>query len=349
MFLKDQWQDWARDWGLAHYPERGWLRRTEHILGERKGLLIRVGWGTDRNATLIVGIRFPKSVDLDRLRQALADDPSLDVLPGKGAARRKMAVESGAKKKIHLGHPTEFTLTEGSLTWWRIFPWSSPKPARVQAWVDALVDAVARATPVYDGHCETCATGTARRYVLLDGMPAMICSSCQQRLRSEGDMAEQSYDMLEAHHASGTTLGLVAAIVGGAGWAVVGALTGRMFVMAAIGIGALVAWAYRRGAGRVDQAGRVIAVGLTLASVTLGEILLYSWWVAKSSPAIGFDLRAGWLVYLMSWTKNPGENLVTMLFGLVGAWVANKALQRPKLRTTIEEAGASAGGQQKVA
>src|SRR5262245_28543589 len=93
LFLKDQWQEWARVWGLAHRPQKGLLARTERVVGERKGLLIRAGWGTRERPGLIVCVRFPLVVGLDRLRQALIDDDTLDALPGKGSAGRKMALE----------------------------------------------------------------------------------------------------------------------------------------------------------------------------------------------------------------------------------------------------------------
>ncbi len=349
IFLRDHWKEWARDWGLAHYPEKGWIHRTEHVVGERKGLLIRVGWGTDQSPGLIACIRFPRVADPGRLCQALIDDATLDTLPGKGSARRKMAVESGAKKTVRIGKPPEFTLTDNALVWRRVFPWSAPKPPHVQSWVDTLIAAVARATPTFDGRCETCATGAVRPYVLVDGLPTFMCATCQQRLKAEGDMADRTYDMIEVRHVPGAALGVAAAFLGAVGWAVVGALTQRIFAAAAIGIGALVAWAYRLGAGRVDAAGRVIAACLTLISVVLGEVLLCTWWVMRAHPGIGFNLDVGWLVYLNVWSKSPGQELITLVFGLVGAWVASKALQRPKLRANVERAGGPGGDERRAA
>jgi len=336
IFLKDQWQEWARDWSLAHHPEKGWTRRTEWIVGERKGLLVRVSWGPQENPGLFVLVRFPRTADPERLRQALIDDPTLDVLPGKGAARRKMDIETGAKKMVRLGGIPEFTLTQNSLTWRRIIRWSAPKPAPLQSWVDALVTAVARATPAFDGRCEVCSTGSASRYVLVNDVPMMMCASCQQRLSAEGEMAERTYEMSEARHIPGVALGMAAALIGAAAWASIEIVTDRIFAAAAIGIGALVAWAYKRGAGRVDVAGRVIAAALTLVSVTLGEVAIFAWMVMKARPEVGFNLEAGWWVYLKMWSDSPGSEAITILFALVGAWVAAKALERPKLRARIE-------------
>src|SRR5262249_23185960 len=317
LFLKNQWQEWAREWGLTHAPQKGLLYRDEHVGGERKGLLIRVGWGPRERPRLIACIRFPRVVDPDRLRRVLIEDATLDALPGRGAARQKTALESEVPKVLWVGRAPEFVLGDRSLVWRRPFPWSAPKAAQVAAWVDLLIEAVARATPVFDGRCESCGTGLVRQYVLVDGLPMMLCTTCQQRMQSEGDMADRVYEMIEARHAAGATLAFLAAIAGAVVWAAIGAMTQRMFAAAAMGIGALVAWAYRRGAGRVDRTGRLIASGLTLSSVVAGEILLYAWWVSRANPEIGYRLDAGWYVYMQSWRKDPGQEILSLIFGLV--------------------------------
>ena len=336
IFLKDQWKEWAREWGLTHHPEKGWLYRTEHVVGDRKGLLIRVGWGRDESPGLTVCVRFPRVADPEQLRRALIDDPALDALPGKGSSRRKMFLESGSKKVIRLAEIPEFVLSDNCFVWRRVFAFRNPKPAEVQSWVDTLVQAVTRAARPFDGRCESCPTGMARRYVLVDGLPMMLCAACQQRLKAEGEMADRTYEMTEVRHVPGAVLACVAVVVGAVVWAALGALTERTFAAVAIGIGALVAWSYRQGAGRVDLTGRLIAGCLTIASVVVGEILLYTWWFAKARPDVGFNLDAGWFVYMKTWAERPGQEIINLLFGLVGAWVATQALQRPKLRANIE-------------
>lgn len=349
MFLKNQWQEWAREWGLAHYPEKGWLRRTERVVGERQGLLIRVGWGNDQSPGLVTVVRFPRVADPAGIRQALIDDPTLDALPGKGSARRKMAVESGRKKTLRIGEAPEFVLTNDGLVWRRTFAFGWPKATHVQAWVDALVAAVARATPVFNRRCETCGTGSAGKYVLVDDLPTLMCSSCQQRLRAEGEMAARTYEMMEARHLPGFGLALLAALVGAVVWGTLGVVTGRIFAIAAIGIGALVAWAYRFGAGRVDPAGRAIAAGVTLLSVVLGELFYYTWMLARLRPEIGFDFERGLIVYARVWAENPGSQVITLLFGLAGAWVATQVLAKPKLAAQIEAAGSPESEARKAA
>ena len=338
-FNRDPWAAWAREWKLTHQPQQGWLQRTERVAGERNGLLLRAGWGIDDYPGLTIVVRFPKTVEVQGVRQRLIEDATLDVLPGKGAARKHTAIVVGKPPAfMRWGKPPEFTLTEDALTWRRVFSWGTPKSARIQSWVETLVAAVARATPVFQGRCEDCGIAEVRRHVLVDGVPKLLCASCQQRTVTAGEMAERAYEMTDTNHGVGAALAGFAALVGATAWAAVAALTQREFAAAAIGIGALIAWAYRRGAGRVDTIGRGIGAVFTVASVTLGDILLFAWWLAKARPDIGYRLDGGWFVYLSAWRERPADQVITLLLGCAGAWVAFQVLARPKLTHTIQQA-----------
>ena len=341
--LKSQWQAWAREWGLTHVPEKGWTYRTERVLGQRKDLLFLVHWGGDDDPGLHVLIRFPQAADVERIRATLIADSALDALPGKGSARDKMQLDNGQKQPVRIKGRPEFLVGPTALLWRRTFAFQVPKPAQVQAWVDALVESVARATPGFDGHCESCIAGQVRQFVVVDGIPTMMCNSCQQRLRSEGDMAERVYEMSEARHVRGLLLGTLACLVGALVWAGLATLTGRIFAVAAMGMGALVAWAYRTGAGRVDGVGRAIGVTLTVMSVAFGEVILYATWIAQHSPELGFKLASGWYVYVTKWARSPAEEVVPLIFSLVGAFVAVAALKKPKLVAKVEAAEAPPG------
>ena len=345
---RDRWTTWARAWALTHQRRRGLLQATEAVAGARAGLLLRAGWGDARYPGLTVTIRFPRVVDLQRLRDQLAEDTTLDALPGKGGARRGLKVVA-AVQASRWGKPPEYALTDTSLVWRRVFSWGTPRTVTLMSWVETLLAAVGRATPGVAGRCESCGVNEVREHVLVDGLPMLLCAGCQQRTVAEGELAEQAYAMTEANHGVGAALAGLAALVGANGWAAVSALTQREFAAAAIGIGALVAWAYRRGAGRIDAAGRVVAAVFTLVSVTLGDILLFAGWVARARPDIGFRLDAGALVYLSAWRQRPTEQVVTLLFAGVGAWVAFKALERPKLKRTIEPAAPAADDHRRAA
>ena len=338
LFSKNQWQPWARSWGVSHYPQRGAFGRNEQIAGLRNGYLLQVSWGGDKNATLIVRLRFPMGASLEGIRAALAADPSLDALPGKGKARAKTVIEIGPEKMVRLGFMPEFILRDGSLLWSRRFAWSTPKPEQLKGWVDTLMMALARAAPAFDGKCEQCHTTAVRQFVFVDGVPKLLCGTCQERLRVEGQMAERNYDMLEARYLNGALLGLGMALLGAAGWAALAAGTGRILVAAGLGIGWLVAVAYRRGAGRVDRTGQLIGAVLTLGSVVFGQVLFYAWSVMRVRPDVGFRIGAGWLVYMRLWATSPGTDIIAVVFGLVGALAAFGMLRRKAQGAVIRTA-----------
>jgi len=335
---KNEWQNWSREWGLTHHPQKGMFYRNEQVVGLYQGILVQATWGGDKNLSLVVRLRFPASQNLERLKQTLVEDASLDALPGGGKNRKKMNIVTGAGKRIHIGDVPEFTLEASTLRWFRTASLNGPKAKDVPGWVALLVAALKRATPGFEGRCEQCTTGVTRQFVLLDDVPALLCGNCQQRLRAEGEMADRTYDMSEARHLNGAALAALAAVLGAAGWALFAALTERVFALAAIGIGAMVAFAYRYGAGRVDGMGRAIGGVLTLASVVLGQILYYAWALSKEHPDFGFQLEGGLAVYLGMWGEQMGTEIIVLVFGLVGAWVATKALVRPAQHPVIREA-----------
>jgi len=338
LFQKSQWQTWARAWGLSHYPQRGWMYRNEQVTGMRNGSLISVNWGGNKNAALIVRVRFPEAADLEAIRRALIADPSLDQLPGKGKGRSKAVLEIGPEEKVRIGAIPEFSLRDGSLIWYRVHAWSAPKTDQISGWIDLLIAALRRAVPAFDGRCEKCHTTQVRQFVFVDQVPRLLCGTCQERLRAEGQMAEQQYDMMDARHLNGALIGLVAAVVGAGAWALIAGLTGRILAAVGIGIGALVAVGYRKGAGRVDLAGQLIGGALTVGSVVLGQILFYASSVMQVRPEVGFSIEAGWIVYQRLWAKDPGTEIMALVFGLVGAFVSFGMLKRQPQGAVVRQA-----------
>jgi hypothetical protein len=340
LFPKTEWTDWAAAWGFKHLPQNGWMLRNERMFGVREGRLVEVGWGGENNASLVVRVRFRRVEDVQGVRQGLIADTMLDTLPGKGAKRRKMILDGDTSKRRNGRVLPEFTLGDQSLTWARRFPWSSPRPEQLRTWVEALLAAIGRATQPFDGHCERCNAANVRGFVLVDATPMIMCSACQQHLRTEGDLAERSYEMQDANHLRGTTLGLLAASVGALVWAVLSLVTGKIFAAVAIAIGLGVARAYRRGAGRVDTSGQVIGGALTLGSVVLGDLLLIMLSLSRNPTMGGVSLGRALAIYSSVLEKSPGKLAVPLAFGLLGVWVSTRALRRPKLRADIRNSDA---------
>jgi hypothetical protein len=341
MFPKSQWKDWASAWSLNHRPQKNKLYRDECITGQHDGLLLQVQWCGENGSMLSVLIRFSAGQDLERVRAALVADASLDTLPGKGSARNKTKIE--AVKTVYVGAVPEFVLTDGALCWRRSFVWKSPKPEEVRGWVERLLGALQRAGLRHDPLCEDCRQRSVDNYVLVDGIPVRLCTSCQQARSSAGDMAERSYEMKEANYARGLLFAAGGVVAGALVWAALAVATQRMFALIGIGIGALVAFAYKVGAGKVDVSGRAIAAVLSVVSVILGDVVFVAWMIARERPDIGFNLAIGLAASIGMHTENPRDAIFALLCGVGGAWMAVSALQKPQFVPKIEQAGSSDG------
>ena len=341
MFVKSQWTDWANAWSMKHRPQKGRLYRDECITGQRDGFLIQVQWCGENGSMLAVLVRFSAGQDLERVRAALVSDPSLDALPGNGSARKKTKIEE--VKTVYVGAVPEFVLTDGALCWRRGFAWKSPKPEEVRGWVECLLGALKRAGLRHEPLCEDCRQRSVEGYVLVDGVPVRLCTSCQQARSSAGDLAARSYEMKEASYARGLLFAAGGVVAGAAVWAALAVATHRMFALVGIGIGALVAFAYKVGAGKVDVPGRVIAAVLSVVSVALGDVVFVAWMIANERPDIGFNLAIGLAASIGMHSENPRDAIFALLCGVGGAWMAVSALQKPQFVPKIEQAGTSGG------
>jgi hypothetical protein len=346
MFPKSQWKDWATAWSLNHRPQKNKLYRDEGLAGQRDGLLFQAQWCGDKGTMLAVFIRFSPGQDLERVRAALVADASLDSLPGKGSGRNKTKLEDA--KTFYVGGVPEFVLSDGVLCWRRTFAWKSPKVDEVRGWVASLLGALQRAGLRHETLCEDCRQRTVDGYVVVNGSPVRLCTSCQQARSAAGDMAERSYAMKDANYARGLLFALGGVVAGAVVWAALAVATQRMFALVGVGIGALVAWTYQLGAGKVDVSGRAIVAVLSVVSVAVGDVVFVAWMIARERPDIGFNLAIGLAASIGIHTENPRDAIFALICGVAGAWVAVSALQKPQFVPKIEQAGTS-GGDSKAA
>lgn len=349
MFSKNDWKDWAREWGLTYHAPRFLGSTREWMVGSYRGYLIKAGWLGDRHLEFYALIRFPKVLDPVVIRQRLLDDSMLAELPGwsklKPADASKspglLAFQNGgtvqlARTSIVGAKP--FIVDDSSMVWTRPCPWRRPGVEQLKGWVEKLVVALSQTTRAFEGRCEQCGRTLGERFVMVNGVPVHLCDTCQAELVQKGRMAEHDYKQGEAKHALGTLYATVAAVVGGAAWALVSFSTGRMFALIAIGIAMLVGFAYRLGARKMDLAGQAIGVSLTLAGVLFGDILYYAALVMRQWPQTGFRLDAGWAVFTKLLARAPGDVLFSLLFGLIGSIYVVRMLARPRFVPKIEPA-----------
>jgi hypothetical protein len=349
VFSKHGWKDWARQWGLTYHAPRFLGSIREWMVGSYRGYLIKAGWVGDRHLEFYALIRFPKVPDPSVIRQRLLEDAALADLPGwskiKPADGAKpaglVAVPSGSAVKLaraNLVGSRPLIVDDTSVVWTRPCPWRRPSAEQLQGWVEKLVVSLSQTTRAFDGHCEQCGRTLGERFAMVNDVPVHLCETCQQDLVQKGRMAEHEYEQGEANHVLGALYATAAAAVGGALWALIAYGTGRMFALVAIGIAVLVGFAYRLGARKMDLAGQVVGVALTLAGVLFGDLLFYAALVMRQRPEVGFRLDAGWLVFMKVLERDPGDTLFSLLFGLVGSIYVARMLARPRFVPKIEPA-----------
>ncbi|MBI2175039.1 MAG: hypothetical protein HYU33_07570, partial [Candidatus Omnitrophica bacterium] len=268
---KTQWKQWAQEWNLTHSPQRGWVSRNEWVAGSYRGFLLKVGCMGEQGVLPYILIRFPKQQDASALRERLLREPGLASMLPKGQRKRGQALE----------------VSESSIVWKDLsMRWALPKVAVFRDWVERLTQALSQTVSPFSGQCENCRTSRVDSFVLFEGVPVYLCGGCQEKYTTEANVAEHSYQNIEANYFFGTVFAAAAAIIGAIGWAALAILTGRVFALVAIGIAFLVALSYLKGAKKVDMLGRILAVLLTLGGVVLGEVLFYAQAVHKANPQL---------------------------------------------------------------
>lgn len=121
-------------------------------------------------------------------------------------------------------------------------------------------------------------------------------------------------------------LGLGAAIGTAMAWALIAAVTGYVFGIAAVFIGILIAYSVAKGAKHITFAVIVLDIALTLLAVVLGDILgltLVLVWAGYDATFLGVLVHYPEIVSLA-----PGEAFVVYLFGFLGTAAGARRLYR---------------------
>jgi hypothetical protein len=151
-------------------------------------------------------------------------------------------------------------------------------------------------------------------------------------------MAQRRYEQAEANYFLGALYGLAGSAVGGTAWALLAITTQRIFALVAIGMAWLVAWAYVKGAAKIDMPGKLIGALLTMAGIVIGDSVFYAQVVHATQPDILFHVGIGWQVFLEVLTTSPRELAGEFIFGLIGVWYVFRYLEKPRFKPQIEQA-----------
>jgi len=303
---------------FQHHPQQGpWGRKSGSVVGTRDGYITVIGFNHNRQGYLVaIIVRFKKQPQVDSLKAAL-----------KGAS-----LPQGKGRIVEVG--ADF------LRWEWQYSLIKPKPEDVTKLSDALRDAIKPLAPGFDGRCQECASTTMSSMTLVNGLPAYICSGCQDRMRRNVDQASVDYEAIVQNYQNGVVLGIGAALAGGIAWGVIAYGINMIFLYGAILIGYFVAGAVLKGTGKVTRFGQIVIPILTVASVIFGDATFVTLRVMKyRGVPFSWELLKAVILRIGAF-ETQGSNVASIIFALVGAGYALYAARKPKFKVVFQQLGA---------
>lgn len=302
--------------GLQHYLRQGpWGRKSGSVIGTLDGYVTVIGFNrSGKAAKVVILLRFKKLERPEIVKAAVAENAALS-----------------SKKKGKLAE-----VGNDFLRWEWKYSFSKPKAEEVAGLVNTLREAIKQTAPGFDGRCEHCVNTSTPALTLVGGVPGYICFSCQEKARQELDQAAMAYEALEPNYPNGLALGIGAAVLGGIAWGVVAYAIKRIFLYGAILIGYFVAGGVIKGTRKVTRFGQVIIPILTVASVLFGDAIFYTLVVMKHDN-VPFSVQLLQAVLAHLWEiETRGNNVLSLVFALVGAGYALYAARKPKFKAAFE-------------
>ncbi len=327
--MPDKWMtELSNLTGLAHYPKQGpFGQKAGALIGERDGYLLTIGPAVEgRQSSIRLMLHYPEMQLSEAFRASV--NQSLENAPTFPDSERK------AIKKMQVG--ADFFL------WQWNYSFGKPKAEKVAALATAMVDAAKQVAPRFAGKCEICKSSATSEFLLRNAVPGYYCSGCQEKLRAEGDAADQAYDALPTNLPNGLLFGSLAAIAGGIAWGLVAYFLNYIFLWGAILIGMMVCWAVFKGIGKINTAGKVAAFLLTVASVIFGDAIFYTLALARQEKIpISLELLKEILANIVS-IETTGSNIISVAFALIGAGIVIYQKRKPKFTPEFQRLGAPA-------
>jgi hypothetical protein len=224
----------------------------------------------------------------------------------------------------------------GSLQY--IIPYSSLFMGRTRGAVVAALDGL---MPLVGAHfsappkaCEVCSRPGVADVVEEGGRPALMCAGCAETIRAKRETARMAYEATSPDYLKGVVLGLAAAAAGAVAWALVIILLKSTYLILTAGVGILVAFCVKKGMGRVDRVGHVMAGILVLTSIFAGEFLAYIWFIGRATGRLNVSMAYN--AYMNILMNNPRNLILTVIFALAGVWIGVATLSRMEKDTKIE-------------
>jgi hypothetical protein len=310
----------AAQTGLRHYPRQGpWGRPSGSAMGAPDGILTILGFARANNQTKIaIVLRFKKFQQTEMLKTAIKQSPAL---AGKN-------------------HGALAATGEDFVRWEWVYSLKKPKVEEVAGLANALRETIKPIVQPFDGKCEKCQFSSTPDLTLLNGLAMYICAGCQERVRMEQDQAAMNYSALQPNYPNGFALGVGAAILGGLAWGLLAYGIKRIFLYGAIVIGYFVAMAMIKGTRKVTLLVQLMVPLLTIAAILFGDSIYFvlSYMKETASP---FSMKLFTAVIGNIWKLEVDTgNVVSLIFGLIGAGFSVWHARKPKFRVTFEPLGA---------
>jgi hypothetical protein len=162
----------------------------------------------------------------------------------------------------------------------------------------------------------------------------ILCSSCQQHLRAEGEMAERSYDLQDAKHMGGAIRALLVAFGVAVVRAILEVATGHIYGALAIFAGLIVARVYRSAAGCVDTSAITRPGARSWSAISSPSRLRcggITQWRTSHSQAMALYARVA--------TTSAGQARAADLVWLAGRRCPRHTSQRFSFRTATQPSG----------
>lgn len=275
-------------------------------MGARNGFIVVMG---KEQSSVQVMVRFPEN-PWESTRTALENSSTLAV-----------ALET---EKVDDKQLTNASVWRGAVVWNFECSAGKPKPEKVAAVANALVEAIKGTVPDFQGKCEECRSVSVNEILLMNRIPVYYCAGCRSKVQAEGDQAARDHKPIEPNLFRGILYGGAAAVFGAVAWGGVAYASGGIvsdLTYLAAPMGYLVGWEVMKGAGRINLPTKAAMVVLTVLSVVMGDVLFYTLSLMRSEN-VGVSAELAGRILANFWaiaTESAGRKL-PLFFALLGMW-----------------------------
>ncbi len=275
---------------LAHLKVRG-----DVVFGLFRGYLIVIrDFAQSGQFSLLV--RYPRKEDTDRISQKLDQKALLKMVNAVG----NLKIEPGILSLI-------------------VVPkWKTPELSQVKELLDTVINILSSNTPPYLCECEGCGDSQAE-VILVKGVPELKCLRCTNRLRGKMHGVQAEWFAKNPNYKKGMTYAILAVFISSFAWALIAYVFQVFFFYAGFLIGMFVGFTLAYGTEKITSEVIVLAVGLTLFTVILGEVLYVAFLLAGEGISLGY-LPDAFGIYI---SEFGGEFAGAIITGLIGAGIVS--------------------------